>query len=90
MSTRLKVSLAAANVCVTLNSIFNNTVSLVGNLLSIVFYIVFSPFICFIMLVYPESERAEPEELEELVEPEDPFEQSEESKAIMRKLNIRF
>jgi len=78
-----------ADACITLNNILNYTATLFGNLLAIVFYIVFSPFICLIMLVYP-SEPAEPEELVELVEPEDPFEQSEESKAIMRKLNIRF
>lgn len=79
----MEVSLAAANVLVTINKIVNFTVSLVGNLLSIVFYIVFSPFICLFMLVYPEP--AEPEELVELMEPEEPenpFEQSEESKKI--------
>lgn len=72
-----------ADACITLSNILNYTVTLFGNLLAIVFYIVFSPFICLIMLVYP-SEPAEPEE------PDDPFEQSEESKEIMRKLNIRF
>lgn len=60
------MAFAAADALVTINSILNNTVSLVGNLLAIVFYIVFSPFICLLMLVYPEP--AEPEELEELVE----------------------
>lgn len=85
----MEASLAAANVLVTINKVLNYTATLVGNLLAIVFYIVFSPFICLIMLVYP-TEQAEPEELVELVEPDDPFEQSEESKEIMRKLNIRF
>lgn len=81
-----------ADACITLNNILNYTATLVGNLLSIVFYIVFSPFICLIMLVYPTEPEpeADPEELEELVEPDDPFEQSEESKEIMKKLNIRF
>jgi len=59
-----------ADACITLNNLLNYTVSLIGNLLSIVFYIVFSPFICLLMLVYP-SEPAEPEELVELVEPEE-------------------
>jgi len=88
----MEASLAAANVLVTINKVLNYTATLVGNLLAIVFYIVFSPFICLIMLVYPteQAEPEEPEELEELVEPDDPFEQSEESKEIMRKLNIRF
>lgn len=85
----MEASLAAANVLVTINKVLNYTATLVGNLIAIVFYIVFSPFICLIMLVYP-TEQAEPEELVELVEPDDPFEQSEESKEIMRKLNIRF
>lgn len=53
---------------VTLNKIINDTVSLIGNLIAIVFYIVFSPFICLLMIIYPEQE-PEPEELEELVEP---------------------
>ena len=76
-------TLAAANVLVTINKILNDTVSLIGNLLAIIFYIVFSPFICLIILVYPAepAESAEPEELIELVESEEP----EESK-----LNIRF
>jgi hypothetical protein len=76
----MEVSLAAADVLVTINKIVNFTVSLVGNVLAIVFYIVFSPFICLLMLIY--SEPAEPEELVELMEPEEPFEQSEESKKI--------
>lgn len=59
-----------ADACITLNNILNYTASLIGNLLAIVVYIVFSPFICLIMLVYP-SEQAEPEELVELVEPEE-------------------
>ena len=70
----MEVSLNAANVLVTINKVVNYTVSLIGNIIAIVFYIVFSPFICLLMLVYPEP--AEPE-LEELVR--DPFEQSEES-----------
>lgn len=80
-----------ADACITLNNILNHTATIVGNLLSIVFYIVFSPLICLLMLAYPEP--AEPEELVELMEseePEDPFEQSEESKRLERKIkNIR-
>lgn len=75
----MEVSLAAANVLVTINKLVNFTVSLIGNIIAIVFYIVFSPIICLLMLIYPEP--AEPEELEELMEPE-----SEESK----KISIRF
>ena len=71
----MEVSLNATNVLVTINKVVNYTVSLIGNIIAIVFYIVFSPFICLLMLVYPEP--AEPEELEELVR--DPFEQSEEN-----------
>lgn len=78
----MEVSLAAANALVTINKVLTDTVSLIGNIIAIVFYIVFSPFICLLMLIYPEP--AEPEELEELVR--DPFEQSEESK----KITIRF
>ncbi len=80
-----------ADACVTLNNILNYTISLIGNLLSMVFYIVFSPFICLLMLVYP-TETVEPEELEELEElvKDDPFRQSEESKELQRKIkNIR-
>ena len=94
----MEVSLAAANVLVTINKVVNFTVSLIGNLLSIVFYIVFSPFICLLMLVYPtkEGEQGEPEELKRLsmVEEEDdenPFQQSEESKELQKKIKkIRF
>lgn len=75
----MEVSLAAANVLVTINKLVNFTVSLIGNIIAIVFYIVFSPIICLLMLIYPEP--AEPEELVELMEPE-----SEESK----KISIRF
>ena len=75
----MEVSLAAANVLVTINKVLTDTVSLIGNIIAIVFYIVFSPFICLLMLIYPEP--ADPEELEELMEPE-----SEESK----KITIRF
>ena len=52
---------------VTINSILNDTVSLIGNVLAIVFYIAFSPLICLLMLVYPEPEdpREEPKEEEE-------------------------
>ena len=75
----MDVSLAAANVLVTINKVLTDTVSLIGNIIAIVFYIVFSPFICLLMLIYPEP--ADPEELEELMEPE-----SEESK----KISIRF
>lgn len=60
------------------------------------FYIVFSPFICLLMLVYPTKEQGEPEELKRLsmVEEEDdenPFQQSEESKELQKKIKkIRF
>ena len=59
----------AADACVTLNNIIYDSVSLIGNLIAIVFYIVFSPFICLLMIIYPESDPDELEELEELVEP---------------------
>ena len=97
-STQLKVSLKSADVVVTTNKILNYTMSLLGNIITMLFYIVFSPFICLLMLVYPtkEGEQGEPEELKRLsiVEEEDdenPFQQSEESKELQKKIkNIRF
>lgn len=87
-STQLKVSLKSADVVVTTNKILNYTMSLIGNILTLLFYIVFSPFICLLMLVYPTKE-GEPEELRRLVEEEDdenPFQQSEESKELQKKI----
>jgi len=95
-STQLKVSLKSADVVVTTNKILNYTMSLIGNIITMLFYIVFSPFICLLMLVYPTKEQGEPEELKRLsmVEEEDdenPFQQSEESKELQKKIKkIRF
>jgi len=61
---------------VTVNSILNDTVSLIGNVLAIVFYIAFSPLICLLMLVYPEPP-----------EPEDPEEPREEE-GLVKKLRF--
>jgi len=98
-SMQLQAGVATANVLVTTNKILNYTMSLIGNIITLLFYIVFSPFICLLMLIYPTKEQGEPEELRRLSmvsvaeeeDDENPFQQSEESKELQRKIkNIRF
>lgn len=94
---QLQAGLSTANVLVSTNKILNYTMSLIGNIITLLFYIVFSPFICLLMLIYPTKEQGEPEELRRLSivaeeeDDENPFQQSEESKELQRKIkNIRF
>jgi len=101
-SMQLQAGVATANVLVTTNKILNYTMSLIGNIITLLFYIVFSPFICLLMLIYPtkeQGEQGEPEELRRLSmvsvaeeeDDENPFQQSEESKELQRKIKkIRF
>ena len=96
---QLQAGLSTADVLVTTNKILNYTASFIANIITLLFYIVFSPFICLLMLIYPTKEEGEPEELRRLSmvsvaeeeDDENPFQQSEESKEIQRKIkNIRF
>ena len=54
----------AADACVTLNKIINDTVSLIGNIIAILFYIAFSPFICILLLLYPSVYPEQEDEVE--------------------------
>ena len=63
---QLQAGLSTANVLVSTNKILNYTMSLIGNIITLLFYIVFSPFICLLMLIYPTKEQGEPEELRRL------------------------
>lgn len=98
-SMQLQAGVATANVLVSTNKILNYTMSLIGNIITLLFYIVFSPFICLLMLIYPTKEQGEPEELRRLSmvsvaeeeDDENPFQQSEESKELQKKIKkIRF
>lgn len=57
------------DMCFTLNKLVTEIVNLVGYLIAIVFYVVFSPCICALMLC-EKKEQAEPEERDTLVEPQ--------------------